>query len=558
MGRTLVRRSDHDRNKSLGWLAVAWIEYFVVHGPGAITGEPVRHGDEFTGFIVDCYAVGQARRNNHLLYDSVFLSRAKGCDKSGLASRLALFEALGPCRFAGWAKGGEVYEDPWGLGFSHVYEPGEPMGAHPNAPMVRVMATEEGQTGNTYDTIHYNLTDEDAPLSQVPGVDAGLGGIKLPGRGEIMPSTSGSASKDGGKETFVVFDETHLYNTRELRQMYDTVTRNLRKRKGTDGTWYIETTTMFAAGEDSIAEATYKLAEALNEGKARRERQLYDHRWGECKNLADEKALFAALVEAYGDAGEWQDFDSLVDEFYDPRKNPEDSRRYFLNTRAAAGQAWVRPHDWEACARTDKQLVHGDMVTLGFDGSIRDDATALVACRLSDGHMSVLGLWEKPEGPAGDGWSVDTADVDRQVAAAFTNYNVVGMFADPAHWQDYLTNWTAEYGDQVKVRATRDRPLSWWTNKHVAMVNATSRLYEAIRSESVTYNPEQDLALTRHVLNAQRRILGRSGVGIAKEYGGSPRKIDAAMAAILAYECRAAAIADGVDAEPEEMFGATF
>lgn len=931
MGRTLVRRSDHDRNKSLGWLAVAWIEHFVVHGPGAITGEPVRHGDEYTGFIVDCYAVGSERRNNHLLYDSAFLSRPKGCDKSGLAARLALFEALGPCRFAGWAKGGETYEDPWGLGFTYVYEPGEPMGAHIGAPLIRIMATEEGQplaldtpvptptgwttvgelgvgdmvldqagrpqvvaretrvmegldcyavtfsdgerivasgshlwtlerrngkgtkfetvtvsteqlakdyirggshggttgkryrvaagvewqlpeadlpvdpyllglwlgdgktrdagiafdyqlrseyeeilrpllepheemvfsqekgnsgvvrirrrkgfcpwghtygedvvhgscgpcrrgedrggrseslrerlrsigvlgnkhipkdylrasadqrhallqglidsdgtltksgksvraeftnvnrqliddieelltslgykwserydksvnawrvrfvpcaskpvarlqykvdrhvvlgvnarsrrrtidrvervdsvpvkcigidtddhlflvgrravpthnTGNTYDSIHYNLTDDMAPLSEVPGVDAGLGGIKLPGRGEIMPSTSGSASKDGGKETFVVFDETHLYNTRELRQMYDTVTRNLRKRKKTDGSWYIETTTMFAAGEDSVAESTYRLAEALAEGKARRERQLYDHRWGECKNLADEKALFAALVEAYGDAGEWQDFDSLVDEFYDPRKSPEDCRRYFLNTRGAANTGWLSPHDWEACARPERTLDPGDTITLGFDGSIRDDATALVACRVSDGHLHLLGLWEKPEGPAGDGWSVDTADVDRVVAAAFERYNVIGMFADPAHWQDYVTNWTAEYGDQVRVRASRDRPLSWWTNKHVAMVNATSRLYEAIRSESVSYNPD-DVALTRHALNAHRRILGRSGVGIAKEYAGSPRKIDAIMAAILAYECRAAAIADGVDTGPVEMAGYTF
>ena len=34
-----------------------------------------------------------------LLYDSAFLSRPKGCDKSGLAARFALFEGMGPCRF---------------------------------------------------------------------------------------------------------------------------------------------------------------------------------------------------------------------------------------------------------------------------------------------------------------------------------------------------------------------------------------------------------------------------------------------------------------------------
>jgi hypothetical protein len=36
------------------------------------------------------------------------------------------------------------------------------------------MATEEGQTGNVFDTIHFNLTDEASLLSQIPGVDPGL------------------------------------------------------------------------------------------------------------------------------------------------------------------------------------------------------------------------------------------------------------------------------------------------------------------------------------------------------------------------------------------------
>jgi hypothetical protein len=69
----------------LGWLSVAWMEFFVVHGPGDVQGEPVHHGDELTEFIVDCYAVGDEPTNNHLLYDSAFFSRPKGCDKSGWA-----------------------------------------------------------------------------------------------------------------------------------------------------------------------------------------------------------------------------------------------------------------------------------------------------------------------------------------------------------------------------------------------------------------------------------------------------------------------------------------
>lgn len=125
-----------------------------------------------------------------------------GTNKSGLAAYIALFEALGPCRFNGFAEAGERYEDPWGLGFVYEYEAGEPKGKPVHVPMIRSMATEETQTSNVYDTIFFNLTDDDCPLSHVPGIDPGRTRVYLPNGGSILPSTSSSASKDGGKETF--------------------------------------------------------------------------------------------------------------------------------------------------------------------------------------------------------------------------------------------------------------------------------------------------------------------------------------------------------------------
>jgi len=80
----VVTATGHDRRRSLGWLAVAWMEFFTVHGPGDVQGDPVTHGDEYTVFIADCYAVDERGRR---LYDSAFLSRPKGCDKSGLGAR---------------------------------------------------------------------------------------------------------------------------------------------------------------------------------------------------------------------------------------------------------------------------------------------------------------------------------------------------------------------------------------------------------------------------------------------------------------------------------------
>ncbi|MGW2514704.1 terminase [Streptomyces scopuliridis] len=532
------------------------MEYFVVHGPGDVQGEPVRHGDEYTGFVVDCYALDDDR--GRMLYDSAFFSRPKGCDKSGLGARIGLFEAFGPCRFDGWAEGGEIYRDPWGLGFEYVYETGEPMGRPVTVPYLRIMATEEGQTGNVYDTIYFNLTDEASPLSRVPNVDPGLTKINLPDGGEITPSTASSSSKDGGKETWVCFDETHLYNTPELRRMYATVTRNLRKRKKIAQTWYLETTTMFAPGQDSVAERTYEEAEAIREGRKKRGRArlMYDHRYGVVKDLKNELELRAALRDAYGDAMEWIDEDTLVDDFYDLRNDSADGKRYFLNSRTSSSDAWMDPDAWELCRRAE-EIAAGELVTLGFDGSIRDDATALTACRVSDGHLQLLGVWEKPEGPEGDGWQVDREAVDAAVSRAFDRYEVCGFYADPPHWQDYVDRWTADFGEQLQVAATRARPLEWWTNRPTQMEMALNRFVEATDDKGVSFAGTQDTddeaefstlgaTLTRHVLNAKRRPMGRNHIGIGKEHPKSPKKIDAAMSAVLAYECRADAIAAGI------------
>jgi hypothetical protein len=96
------------------------------------------------------------------------------------------------------------------------------MGKHIKSPVIQCMATEEGQVANVYETIYYNLTGDGQdglpppPLSFVPGVQAGLIKILLPGGGEIRTATASSASKDGKRETFVVFRQasTRLTCTR--------------------------------------------------------------------------------------------------------------------------------------------------------------------------------------------------------------------------------------------------------------------------------------------------------------------------------------------------------
>lgn len=348
--------------------------------------------------------------------------------------------------------------------------------------------------------------------------------------------------------------------------MYDVVTRNLVKRKSGKtgaGTWYVEMTTMFAPGEESIAEGTYGEAEALTDGRKKRGRHrlLYDHRWGDVKDLADEAALREALIEAYGDAMTWIDLDALVDEFYDTRKKSTDSRRYFLNAQTSTSDAWIAFEEWRACGKPGRSLRDRDLVTIGFDGAVRDDSTAVVACRVSDGHLELLGCWERPEGPAGETWQVDREAVDAVISRAMRRFEVVGLFCDPAHWQDYCDRWHNEYAEKMQVQATAKRPLEWWTNRPTPTIAMLERFYEAVQEERVSFTPvadlgdgtrEQELAATlaRHVLNARRRP-HRLGMMIGKEHPKSAKKIDACMAACLAFEAAQEAIAKG--AKPRRL-----
>jgi hypothetical protein len=543
MPRELIRAPLHDRNRSLGWLAVAWMEGLCVHGPGDVQGEPVALDDELTEFTVDVYGLGEDGKR---LYNSAFLSRAKGRDKSGHAARFGLFEALGPCRFAGWAEGGESYEF---LDFNYVYEPGEPMGHPIRYPFLRCLATEEGQTGHVYDAIYYNLTD--APLSETPGVQAGLLRTVLPDGGEIIPSTASSAAKDGGKETWTDFDESHLYVTPELRRMYATVRRNGLKRKAAEP-WMLETSTMYAPGEGSVAEETHKLAEAIRDGKVRRPRLLFDHREGYAVNdLADEQAVKNALRECYGPFASVVPIDDIAESALDSRVDEADFKRYFLNQRATGKSKAVDAGRW-ADLLAVRTIADGERVGFGFDGSISKDATALIGCT-ADGFIfvpevdGVPTIWERPVNAPRD-WRIPRLDVERACDTVMARYNVGLLLADPPKWATELERWAERYGEE--------RVLAFDTNQPKRMSAACDRFSTAI-AERKLFHDGNDV-LTAHVLAMSRKKAylkaedeadGRTRYVFTK--GDTGRKIDAGIAAVLAFE---AAMTMGAQTELEPWF----
>lgn len=315
-----------DPFRSLGFAAVDWIEHYLVHGPGDVQGQPIELDDEFAAFIVKCYSLdakGQRRVRR------AFLSRAKGRSKSGLAAMIECFEALGPCRFDHWAEAGEV--SPWG----YEYELGEPVGKALVYVECLNVATEEGQAGNTYDAVYYMLDPETAAPELVRDygrIDVGLARTTLPNRrGFIEPVTAKDTSNDGGKSTFIVADETHLWILPRLKRLHGVMTRNLMKRKVASG-WMLETSTMYGEGEGSVAEGTHAYAKSVENGRRKDSALLFDHvQASEKWDLSKRSERVKALRQAYGPAAAWMDLGAIADSWDDPQVSEAEWRRYWLN-----------------------------------------------------------------------------------------------------------------------------------------------------------------------------------------------------------------------------------
>lgn len=500
---------------SLGYDVIDWLSAHACHGPGDIAGQPLRLDAEFERFILDAYRLDPA--TGRRMFDEAVLSRPKGRAKSELAGLIAVAEAFGPVRFDGWDA------DGW------------PVGRPVSTPLIKCLATEESQAGNTFEVVAF-LVHEWGPDVH-PRIFGGVKGARqyqsatalyLPQGGEIRASTAGAASKDGGKETFVVADETHLYTLRELRSMYATVRRNLGKRKLAEP-WLMQTTTAYQPGEQSIAEQTLTAWRKGELGPS----VLVDHREAKGRiDLGDEDHTVRQLADVYGPAAAWMDIGRLYREMRDPRSCPDEATaaRYFLNRAISGSDAWI-PTDVVQRQSRAEVVAPGEAIALGFDGSLSDDSTVLIGCRMSDGFLFPVGMWEKPHGPAGVGWEVPRDDVLATVREACARYDVSRLYADPHEWRSDIGAWASEFGGMV---------AEWPTNRDMAMARALDRLHTDLVNGVLWHSG--DPRMSEHLANAGVRRRGSLRL-VRKQ--SHERKIDAVVGAALAYEARADAIAAG-------------
>jgi len=446
-------------------------------------------------------------------------------------------EGVGPALFAGWAEGGEVYlcsEHGCGCGWGtfsnpyppHVYAPGEPMGMSWPTPLIQITALSEEQTDNIYGVLRPMI--EYGPLSDVIP-KTGEQFIRLPGGGRIDTVTSSAMSRLGQRVTFAPQDEVGLWTkTNRMLAVADTQYRGLAGMGGRASL----TSNAWDPAESSVAQIQFesKSTDIYRQFKQPPANLSY-------KNKAERRKIHQIVYgEALKSKGGHVDLDAIEGEAFDLiERDPAQAERFFGNRIVAGADSWIDALLWDELVAKDDPIKPGDQICIGFDGSQRDDSTVLVGSRISDGRLFLIEAWESPADDEGKAeWEVPVGEVDAAVALAFKTYKVERMYCDPARWQDIVDRWGSEFGEKVITE--------WWMNRDRAVVAATERLHTAIATREVSY--EANEILSRHFKNAMRKQT-RSGIILRKDRPGSSRKIDAAVAAILAYEARGDAIADG-------------
>lgn len=511
---------------TLGWGVLEFVSGFLPSPRDP--NEPFRYTDEQARLILEWYRLHPT--TGARVYRRAQHRRSKGWGKSPFEGSKAIAEFVGPVRFDGWDAAGQPVGRPWGT-------------AKDPLPWVQVAAVSEDQTDNTWSVIHFLLTENDGAAADALRVDAGLTRCFLrdkPGA-RMEPVTAAAGSREGQPVTYAVKDETHLWTPRNGgRKLARTINRNVAKMGGTSS----ETTNSFVPGEESEAEATWK---AVRDGapgimcdavEAPRE-----VRGVPVGPEAPDDVLAEALRVAYGDA-RWVPVDRLVQEVRDPSTPWEDASRFFFNWNTKGGGAAVDPRRWAELVSAE-EVPEGARIGLGFDGSISDDSTFLVGCTEA-GHLFVIGGWERPrydDGRPVKDWRVPRLEVGDAVRKAFARWSVGRMFGDPPKWATELEVWAEEFRQPGATAEERERVLAFDTNQHSRFARAVDRFLTSIREGSLSH--AGDARLTAHVEAAHLKKLrstadeadNRTMYALVK--GEDGRKIDAAVAAVLAFEAAA-------------------
>jgi phage terminase large subunit-like protein len=357
------------------------------------------------------------------------------------------------------------------------------------------------------------MVELDPELSQITKLyrDA----IELPGSGSVYRVLSAEAySKEGLNPHLSIFDEVHAQPNRDLWDVM-ALAQGSRVEPLLVGitTAGVKSDT---SGRDSLCYGMYQYGRRVCAGEID-DPSFFMAWWEPADPDADHRAEttwreanpgFAVLVDP-------EDFASAV------RRTPENEyRTKRCNQWVSTAEAWLPLGAWSGC-EDRRPIPDLAEVVLGFDGSFSNDSTALVAVQVAGPHVDVAACWERPPDAQQD-WRVPITAVEDAIRAACRRWQVREIVCDPFRW-----------ARTYQVLEDEGLPVVEYPQSPARMVPATQRFYEAVINRTLSHSGDPRLA--RHVDNCVVKVDAR-GTRLAKDAKNSPRKIDLAVAAVMALD----------------------
>lgn len=532
------------------WVAPEWVEAHCVVPDRRSRGTPFELYEYQLLYLAHFYLVrGDVEFDpvNPVLGPAFTFRRAMliGPQKLGkgpLHAAHVCVEGVGPALFAGWAGKDDGYacvDHGCSCGWEYAYGLREPMGMPWATPLIQITAFSEEQTDNVYGALRPMI--DHGPLHDlIP--KTGEEFIRLPRGGRIDVVTASAQSRLGNPVTFVPQDELGLWTKRnKMTNVADTQWRNLAGMGGRASL----TSNAWDPTEKSVAQQEYESgAKDVYRQFVQPPKSL------SFENKRDRQKIYRIVYpkDVLRQNDGHIDLDSIEAEAVDllARDLPQ-AARFFGNMLMAGAGAAVDPARW-AVLQKRRAIREGALIGLGFDGSISEDATALIACT-PDGHVfvptyendtgsRVPTVWERPDNADPD-WRIPRLEVESAVDQVFGHYRVGRMFCDPPKWQTEIETWAGYYN--VGLTLEEAIVVFFDTNQPRRMAGACDRFTTGLLGDDLTH--DNNPVLTAHVLAMVKKKAyvksederdGRTRWIFTKGHDGL--KIDAGIGAVLAYE----------------------
>lgn len=343
----------------------------------------------------------------------------------------------------------------------------------------------------------------------------------VPSTNSVFKVVSAEAySKEGLNPSRVIMDELHAHKNRELFDVFSLAMGN----RGKIAQLVAITTAGVKSdmtGQDSIAYELYQYGQKVARGEILD--PAFFMAWWEAPQDSDHRIPenWRIANPGFDDIVSAEDFVSAV------RRTPEaEFRTKRLNQWVSSQISWLPTGTWDEL--TDLQELDPEAeYMVGFDGSFSGDTTVLVGCTIpkddENPYVFLIKAWEKDDRIHDDSWRVEIQEVENMIADFCGRYKVREVACDPFRWQR-----------SMEVLAEKGIPIVEYPSTSARrMVTSCAKFYDAVLDKKLAHDGNP--LLTRHLSNAVVKS-DNLGVRIVKENRASSRRIDAAVAAVIAFD----------------------